>query len=162
MRSSSIAIVISLQSLSYYCNGFSPLVQHKHNNGLLATTEKQMQQSSLFAITHHHQHNDDCDERAVQLPRVSTVAAAALALSFTMMSASSSVAYDYQHSPDTATSTTSSVTSSTIQLGAASYSESDFADFSLPSYSDVASAEINTNLKGGKELLDDQYKEMTR
>ena len=161
MRSSHLAIVISLQSLSYNCNGFSPLVQHKHNNGLLAATEMQMQQSSLFAIT--HQHNDDCDERAVQLPKVSTVAAAALALSLTMMmGASSSIAYDYQHSQDTTTSTTSSVTSSTIQLGAASYSESDFADFSLPSYSDVASAEINTNLKGGKELLDDQYKEMTR
>ena len=164
MRSSSLAIVISLQSLSYYCNGFSPLVQVQHknnNNGLSAATEKE-RQPSLFAITHH---NDNSDERIVQLPKVATTIAATttLALSLTIMGASSSVAaYDYHQSPlPTTTITSSSITSSTIQLGA-SYSESDFADFSLPSYSDVASAEINTNLKGGKDLLDDQYKDMTR
>ena len=165
MRSSSLAIVISLQSLSYYCNGFSPLVQvqHKYNiNGLSAATEKE-RQPSLFAITHH---NDNSDERIVQLPKVATTIAATttLALSLiTIMGASPSVAaYDYHQSPlPTTTITSSSITSSTIQLGA-SYSESDFADFSLPSYSDVASAEINTNLKGGKDLLDDQYKGMTR
>ena len=162
MRSSSLAIVISLQSsLSYHCNGFSPLVQHKNNNGLSAATEKE-RQPSLFAITHH---NDNSDERIVQLPKVASIAATAtLALSVLTMGASSSVAvYDYHQSPlPTTTITSSSITSSTIQLGAASYSESDFADFSLPSYSDVASAEINTNLKGGKDLLDDQYKDMTR
>ena len=168
MRSSSLAIVISLQSsLSYYCNGFSPLVQVQHknnNNGLSAATEKE-RQPSLFAITHHH--NDNSDERVVvQLPnKVATIAATTtLALSLiTIMGASPSVAaYDYHQSPlPTTTITSSSITSSTIQLGA-SYSESDFADFSLPSYSDVASAEINTNLKGGKDLLDDQYKDMTR
>ena len=166
MRSSSLAIVISLQSLSYYCNGFSPLVQVQHknnNNGLSAATEKE-RQPSLFAITHH---NDNSDERVVvQLPnKVATIAATTtLALSLiTIMGASSSVAaYDYHQSPlPTTTITSSSITSSTIQVGA-SYSESDFADFSLPSYSDVASAEINTNLKGGKDLLDDQYKDMTR
>ena len=53
------------------------------------------------------------------------------------------------------------MTSSSVQLGA-SYSDSDFADFSLPSYQDVANAEINTNLKGGKELMGDQYKATTR
>ena len=166
MRSSSLAIVISLQSLSYYCNGFSPLVQVQHknnNNGLSAATEKE-RQPSLFAITHHH--NDNSDERVViQLPnKVATIAATTtLALSLiTIMGASSSVAaYDYHQSLPTTTITSSSITSSTIQVGA-SYSESDFADFSLPSYSDVASAEINTNLKGGKDLLDDQYKDMTR
>ena len=164
MRSSSLAIVISLQSLSYYCNGFSPLVQVQHknnNNGLSAATEKE-RQPSLFAITHH---NDNSDERIVQLPKVATTIAATttLALSLTIMGASPSVAaYDYHQSPlPTTTITSSSITSSTIQLGA-SYSERDFADFSLPSYSDVASAEINTNLKGGKDLLDDQYKDMTR
>jgi len=35
----------------------------------------------------------------------------------------------------------------------ASYSESDFADFSLPSYQEVSAAGINTNLKGGKQLF---------
>ena len=165
MRSSSLAIVMSLQSLSYYCNGFSPLVQVQHknnNNGLSAATEKE-RQPSLFAITHHH--NDNSDERIViQLPnKVATIAATTtLALSLTMGASSSVAAYDYHQSPlPTTTITSSSITSSTIQVGA-SYSESDFADFSLPSYSDVASAEINTNLKGGKDLLDDQYKDMTR
>lgn len=33
------------------------------------------------------------------------------------------------------------------------YSDSDFADFSLPSYKEVSAAEINTNLKGGNQLL---------
>lgn len=32
-------------------------------------------------------------------------------------------------------------------------SDSDFADFSLPSYQDVSAAEINQNLKGGKQLF---------
>jgi len=35
-------------------------------------------------------------------------------------------------------------------------SESDFADFSLPSYQEVNAAEINTNLKGGKLLFGEE------
>ena len=84
--------------------------------------------------------------------RIANVAAA-LALVSTI-GASSGVAY-------ASMTASSSMTSSSVQLGA-SYSDSDFADFSLPSYQDVANAEINTNLKGGKELMGDQYKATTR
>ena len=55
-------------------------------------------------------------------------------------------------------SVSSSVTSSSVQLGK-SYSESDFADFSLPSYQDVTAAEVNSNLKGDKDLLGEKFKE---
>ena len=36
-------------------------------------------------------------------------------------------------------------------------SDSDFADFSLPSYAEVSAAGINTNLKGSKILFSDSF-----
>ena len=87
-------------------------MSYNNNNGLSAATEKE-RQPSLFAITHH---NDNSDERIVQLPKVATTIAAttALALSLiTIMGASSSVAaFDYHQSPlPTTTITSSSITS---------------------------------------------------
>lgn len=40
-------------------------------------------------------------------------------------------------------------------------SDSDYADFSLPSYKDVSSAEINTNLKGSKQIFSDSRFELS-
>ena len=42
-----------------------------------------------------------------------------------------------------------------------SLSDSDYADFSLPSYKEVSSAEINTNLKGSKQIFSDSRFELT-
>ena len=39
--------------------------------------------------------------------------------------------------------------------------DSDYADFSLPSYEAVSSAEINTNLKGSKQIFSDGRFELT-
>jgi len=44
-------------------------------------------------------------------------------------------------------------TTSTSSSFMVAYSDSDFADFSLPSYKEVTNAAINSNLKGGKNLL---------
>jgi hypothetical protein len=40
-------------------------------------------------------------------------------------------------------------------------SDSDYADFSLPSYKEVSSAEINTNLKGSKQIFSDSRFELS-
>jgi hypothetical protein len=45
---------------------------------------------------------------------------------------------------------------------ASSYSESDFANFSLPSYQDVVASSANSNLKGGKMLFDEEQKTATK
>ena len=42
-----------------------------------------------------------------------------------------------------------------------SLSDSDYADFSLPSYKEVSSAEINTNLNGSKQIFSDGRFELT-
>jgi len=38
----------------------------------------------------------------------------------------------------------------------AEYSSSDFTDFSLPSYKDALTAELNSNLKGEKNLFGEE------
>jgi len=50
---------------------------------------------------------------------------------------------------------------SNIPTLAVSLSDSDYADFSLPSYKEVSSAEINTNLKGSKQIFSDSRFELT-
>ena len=60
----------------------------------------------------------------------------------------------------TSPSTPSSSSSSTVVVA---MSESDYADFSLPSYKEVTTAEVNTNLKGGKQLFgEDTTARLTR
>ena len=51
--------------------------------------------------------------------------------------------------------------SSIRTLTVVSLSDSDYADFSLPSYEEVSSAEINTNLKGSKQIFSDGRFELT-
>jgi hypothetical protein len=50
---------------------------------------------------------------------------------------------------------------SSIPTLTVSLSDSDYADFSLPSYEAVSSAEINTNLKGSKQIFSDGRFELT-
>ena len=56
-------------------------------------------------------------------------------------------------SPPIVLTTTSGGGGSSSLVVAAEYSNSDFTDFSLPSYQETLSAEPNTNLKGGKQLF---------
>ena len=70
------------------------------------------------------------------------------------MSASPSLAEPLTNPTEGVISGSSSSSSSSFVV--AGYSESDFTDFSLPSYKDVSAAEINTNLKGGKLLFGEE------
>eukprot|EP00542_Grammatophora_oceanica_P017327 CAMPEP_0194048470 /NCGR_PEP_ID=MMETSP0009_2-20130614/27374_1 /TAXON_ID=210454 /ORGANISM="Grammatophora oceanica, Strain CCMP 410" /LENGTH=205 /DNA_ID=CAMNT_0038694333 /DNA_START=65 /DNA_END=682 /DNA_ORIENTATION=+ len=146
----SFAILLSLNSIFHGVVGFSHVVP----TALTSRTST----SALFAITHHHDSDINPKEmRKVDNPlhNIASIAAT-LALGWTL-SISSSIAYDC--SPPPTTEVSSSITSTSVQLaGGGSYSDSDFADFSLPSYRDVAAAEINTNLKGGTDLLGDEFK----
>eukprot|EP00985_Skeletonema_marinoi_P028925 scaffold26311_cov85-Skeletonema_marinoi.AAC.1 len=46
--------------------------------------------------------------------------------------------------------------SSSSFMVSAEYSSSDFTDFSLPSYKDALTAELNSNLKGEKNLFGEE------
>ena len=161
MRSFAI-LTITLHSLYHHCNGFySPITALPRHHGVPAVeTMKIAESRSITPLGATNNDGGTAEEEAKSVNynplRIANVAAA-LALVSTI-GASSGVAYEYSQPSMTASS---SMTSSSVQLGA-SYSDSDFADFSLPSYQDVANAEINTNLKGGKELMGDQYKATTR
>jgi len=142
----SFAILLSLQCISNDVVGFS--------SGL--PTSSRSLTSSLFAIN-----NDDINSKKDsihQLHNKVASIAATLVLGLTIGTASS-IAYDNYGSLSHKDITVSNnmLTSSSVQV---SYSNSDFVDFSLPSYQDVAAAEINSNLSGGKDLLDDKYKTM--
>lgn len=75
---------------------------------------------------------------------VNIAATTSLALGLWAMSTSPSLASPFIN--PTATSSSSIVVS-------AEYSSSDFTDFSLPSYQDALKAELNSNLKGDKQLF---------
>ena len=77
-------------------------------------------------------------------------AAVAVALGWVMAS-TPSLAVPLDEMPTATVTSTSSSSTFVVAL-----SDSDFADFSLPSYQDVAAAEINTNLKGGKMLFSEE------
>ena len=142
----SFAILLSLQCISNGVVGFSSVVP---KSGVSRS-------STLFAIN-----NDDINSKKDSIHQLhNKVASIATALVFGLtIGTTSSIAYDSYPSltsnKDIISSST--LTSSSVQV---SYSNSDFVDFSLPSYQDVAAAEINSNLSGGKDLLDDKYKTM--
>ena len=69
-----------------------------------------------------------------------------LALGLWTMSTSPSLASPFIN-PTAASSSSSSIVVS------AEYSSADFTDFSLPSYQDALKAELNSNLKGDKQLF---------
>lgn len=147
----SFAILLSLQCISNGVVGFS---------SVLRTSISRSSASSLFAI------NNDDDVNPKKKDMIdhqlhNKVASIAATLVFGLsIGTTSSIAYDsYPLLPSNKDITVSNnmLTSSSVQV---SYSNSDFVDFSLPSYQDVAAAEINSNLSGGKDLLDDKYKTM--
>jgi len=89
------------------------------------------------------------DDRGVDFQRKVAGIAATLALGWAV-GASSSIAAPALINDWTPAS--SGASSSVV----VSFSDSDFADFSLPSYKEVSSAAINTNLKGGNQLFGEE------
>jgi len=145
----SFAILLSLQCISNGVVGFSSPVVPTSSRSLT---------SSLFAINNDDVNSKKKDIIDHQLHNKVASIAATLVLGLTI-GTTSSIAYDNYGSLSHKDITVSNnmLTSSSVQV---SYSNSDFVDFSLPSYQDVAAAEINSNLSGGKDLLDDKYKTM--
>ena len=144
------AILLSLQCISNGVVGFSSVVPKSSVS----------RSSTLFAINNDDINSKKNDSIDHQLQNKITSIAATLVFGL-IIGTTSSIAYDSYPSltsnKDIISSST--LTSSSVQLSA-SYSSSDFVDFSLPSYQDVAAAEINSNLSGGKDLLADKYKTM--
>lgn len=151
-------LTITLLSLYHHCNGFySHITNLPRHHGVPAEVTVKIARVDITLITLGAMNKDDTAEEETKTVNYHPLRLANVAIALALAStigASSGIAYEYSQPSTTASS---SMTSSSTQLGA-SYSDSDFADFSLPSYQDVASAEINTNLKGGKELMGDQYK----
>ena len=146
----SFAILLSLQQcISNGVVGFSPVLSSTSRVSRSST-------SSLFAINNADV-NSKKDSIDHQLHNKVASIAATLLFGVTI-GTTSSIAYDtYPSLSNEDIISSSTLTSSSVQV---SYSNSDFVDFSLPSYQDVAAAEINSNLSGGKDLLDDKYKTM--
>ena len=152
----SFAILLSLQCIyNGGVVGFSPTVP-------TMTTSSPSSTSSLFAINDYDdislKNTNKVDYHHPLHNKIAKITAT-LALGLTI-GTSSGIAYDNNnYSPNNAeiVSSASMMTSSSVQLSA-SYSNSDFADFSLPSYQDVTAADVNSNLSGGKDLLGDEFK----
>eukprot|EP00978_Attheya_sp_CCMP212_P042316 scaffold255728_cov51-Attheya_sp.AAC.1 len=126
----SFAFLLSLQSLSH-CTGFSPVKSPPHVSN--------PSRSALYAT--------NVDGRKLDFQHKAASIAATLALGWAV-GASSSLAAPTSSNDWTPASSGGGSSSFVVAL-----SDSDFADFSLPSYQDVSAAEINTNLKGGKQLF---------
>lgn len=137
-------MLISLHGVSHGVVGFSPTQRYPSGPTLTSRSSP----AALFATTDVDVTSKET-KKVDPLQHVATIAAT-LALGWTIGTAPS-VAYDYS-------TPTSAMTSSSVQLGG-NYKDSDYADFSLPSYQETVAAELNSNLKGGKELLGDDYKE---
>ena len=140
------------QTVSHYCNGFSTYSatttssSHQSVDGRMSNPSS----SSLFVATDgNHQQEEAVNKVAVSI--ATTTAATAFTLGLWAMNASPSLAEPLANPMPAVISSSSS--SSFVVAG---YSESDFTDFSLPSYKDVSAAEINTNLKGGKLLFGEE------
>ncbi len=132
MKSLSV-VLLTLQALCHCTEGFS-LVATKSPSSSRRTTVLCATQTK----------NEENISKGVNV--VGATIAVAMALGWSVASSPSQAAplnNDW-------TSTASMMRSSSFVVA---LSESDFADFSLPSYQDVTSAEINTNLKGGKMLF---------
>ena len=146
----SFAILLSLQCISNGVVGFSSVLPTSNSLSRSST-------SSLFANK-----NDDVNSKKDSIDHQlhNKVASIAATLVFGLtIGTTSSIAYDSYPSLSNTDITVSNnmMTSSSVQL---SYDNSDFVDFSLPSYQDVTAAEINSNLSGGTDLLADKYKTM--
>lgn len=130
--------VLTLKTLSlHYCNGFT-------HSGLKTPSQHTVGVISRPPTAKIDNVNEK--EESTNKKPISIALTAALAWTF---GTSTSLAL-----PPINLTATSSGSSSSFVI-AAEYSNSDFTDFSLPSYQETLSAELNTNLKGGKQLFGD-------
>ena len=128
-------LAFSLSSLTLspncYCDGFTHAAKK-------TTLTRAAEGASLKSVDINQQ------EDSAKNMSVNIAATTSLALGLWAMSTSPSLASPFIN--PTATSSSSIVVS-------AEYSSSDFTDFSLPSYQDALKAELNSNLKGDKQLF---------
>lgn len=128
-------LAFSLSSLTLssncYCDGFT-------HSAKKTTLTRAAEGASLKSVDINQQ------EDSAKNMSVNIAATTSLALGLWAMSTSPSLASPFIN--PTATSSSSIVVS-------AEYSSSDFTDFSLPSYQDALKAELNSNLKGDKQLF---------
>ena len=129
-----IFLALLLQSM-LCCEGFSPLSQN---------AKTKLSRSALFATNEREQQKQvDLQQKAAQI-------AATLALGWAVGASASFAAPPSNNDWSSATMASSNIV---VALG-----DSDFADFSLPSYEETSKADVNTNLKGGKYLLGEASK----
>jgi hypothetical protein len=107
--------------------------------------------SALFATDHH---NDYFDSRPMG------IALTTFALGWAMGSYPI-LAADHPSLSSTNNNDNYSMMMGSIPTLTVALSDSDYADFSLPSYKEVSSAEINTNLKGSKQIFSDSRFELS-
>lgn len=134
------AFLLSLQTLSSnYCNGFT-------HSAIISAQRAVDGTSSLTSLksVNVNQQEDSASKVSVDIAATTT-----LAMGLWAMSASPILASPLMN--PTASSSSSSSSSSFVV--SAEYSSSDFTDFSLPSYQDTLAAELNSNLKGNKQLF---------
>ena len=107
--------------------------------------------SALFATNHH---NDYFDSRPMG------IALTTFALGWAMGSYPI-LAADHPSLSSTNNNDNYSMMMGSIPTLTVALSDSDYADFSLPSYKEVSSADINTNLKGSIQIFSDSRFELS-
>ena len=140
-------LAFSLSSLTLssncYCDGFT----HSAKKTTLLTHAAEGAYSEYSAPTSLKSVNINHQEDSAKKMSVNIAATTSLALGLWAMSTSPSLASPFINPTATSSSSSSSIVVS------AEYSSSDFTDFSLPSYQDALKAELNSNLKGDKQLF---------
>lgn len=137
------AFVLSLQTLSssLYCNGFT---YSAPKTSLQRAVDGMSNPSTALKSGVNEQ------EQSANKTPISIAATTALTLGLWAVSADPSLASP----PIIPTAASSSIGSSFVV--AAEYSSSDFTDFTMPSYQEALTSELNTNLKGGKRLFGEE------
>ncbi len=132
------AFVLSLQTLSssLYCNGFT-------YSAPKTSLQRAVPSTALKSGVNEQ-------EQSANKTPISIAATTALTLGLWAVSADPSLASP----PIIPTAASSSIGSSFVV--AAEYSSSDFTDFTMPSYQEALTSDLNTNLKGGKRLFGEE------
>ena len=138
-----LAFLLSSLTLSsnYYCgDGFTHAAKK-------TTLTRATEGASDSAPTSLKSVNINQQEDSAKKMSVNIATTTSLALGLWAMSTSPSLASPFINPTAASSSSSSSIVVS------AEYSSSDFTDFSLPSYQDALKAELNSNLKGDKQLF---------
>ena len=134
-----LAFALSTLTLSSnHCNGFT---HSATKTSITRAVDGAYSATSLKSINFNEQ-DDSAKKMSVNIAATTT-----LALGLWAAAASPSLASSFIDP------TTASSSSSSSFVVSAEYSSSDFTDFSMPSYQDALQAELNSNLKGDKQLF---------